>query len=83
VSKAASDIRNDRYRRINVTSNAFAERVANCPAAMKVLQIAGFRPTGQNQTIVETPEESTVLELQHYNVAILNMLSQVRLRRQK
>ncbi len=90
LQKAATDIRNPKFRSINASSKVFLEKILVSPAALKILSIAGFRPTTgtSNNTTASISPASTGEEdskdksaeawvLQHYNVAILNLVVQV------
>jgi PUB domain len=69
---------NPKYRLIKTDSKAFQEKVSGSPAALKLLDIAGFK-AGNGTATADAAATGipTSLELVHSNMAILNLVSQV------
>jgi thioredoxin-like negative regulator of GroEL len=85
IRKACSDIRNPKYRVIhtsddNSASNAtkLFRKIAHSPAAVELLRVAGYRrASNSTANSSSTDEASDVLLLQHYNIAVFNIVVQV------
>jgi hypothetical protein len=77
-------VQNTKYRTISTRSKAFVERIGDNAAALRLLDIAGFKATSAtNSTVTSTPAVvpgaagEGVLQMVHYNTAILTLLIQV------
>mmetsp|Transcript_31174 Transcript_31174/g.52609 ORF Transcript_31174/g.52609 Transcript_31174/m.52609 type:complete len:877 (+) Transcript_31174:43-2673(+) len=85
IDNLRRDIRNAKFRKINTSSKAYAEKVYPSEAAMALLDIAGFKMIKPSSTSASsTPAASTtteattseVLEVIHSNGAILTLVAQ-------
>ena len=81
LTNAAKDIMNMKYRRISMDSKAYKEKIMGFNHSVKILEIAGFR---LNQTAALSSDATTasgssssILELNHKNAALLNLITQV------
>jgi len=63
-------------RTIRADSRAFADRVAPSPAALRLLDVAGFKPNTTATATDAAAPGGTDLSLVHSNMAILNLVSQ-------
>jgi len=68
INNAAKSVREAKFRTINCSASAYVEKIVPCPAASKLLEIAGFRPA-ENAT-------TATLSLVHSNSAVLTLVSQ-------
>jgi hypothetical protein len=50
INNAAKSVRDPRFRVVNTSAPAYRERVAGCPAAVKLLEVAGFKAPNANAT---------------------------------
>lgn len=87
-------MQNAKFRTISTRSKAFVERIGDNAAALRLLDIAGFKPTNTSTsaskmsgsaaatsaTAVADAESEAVLQMVHYNTSILTLLTQVRSR---
>ncbi len=71
IGNAAKDIRSPKKKAINTASKAYSEKVAKCPAAVRMLEIAGYRARE-----AKDGEENAMVELIHSNPAVLTMVQQ-------
>ena len=84
IRKAANDIRNPKYRVIHTSevnsvnnSTKFFQKFARSPAAVELLRVAGYRRASNSTSNNSTDEASDDLLLQHYNIAVFNIVLQV------
>lgn len=70
ISNAAKDIRDAKFRSINCSVAVFREKIAPCPAAIKLLEVAGFHASPNT-----TSGDDNMLSLVHSNTAVLNIVS--------
>jgi len=66
-------IQNPKYRKISTTSKAYTEKILQSPGAVKLLAVAGFKPSVASVA----PAQDHLLELSHKNAAILTLITQV------
>lgn len=64
------DIRNPKYRIINMKSKSYQSKIEDSNSAKELLRVLGFRPKNVNGT-------NDLLELQHSNTAIIHLIRQV------
>jgi len=67
-------IQNPKYRKISTTSKAYTEKILPSPGAVKLLAVAGFKPSVASSV---APAQDHLLELSHKNAAILTLITQV------
>jgi hypothetical protein len=82
------NLQNTKFRTISTRSKAFLERIGDNAAALRLLDIAGFKPTNATasakgkgsavEAALVQAESEVVLQMVHYNTAILTLLTQVR-----
>ena len=58
IDNASKDVRNPKYRTIKRDSKAFTDKIADAPAAIKLLDIAGDKHPSLYSTSLYTPIES-------------------------
>ncbi len=71
-------MQNKRFSSISASSAAFTERVASDAAALKLLEVAGFRPVVKpGASALSAAAAIQSYDLVHTNAAILSLVEQV------